>query len=155
MACSRYLEWTEPGLVSRFELSLGPLPSVLVEDGTQGPLLGLGAPLCVPTMSYMSLSPSWTHLILIQLLGPFCPSCCFLIRARFLPWSLSSSGLACTFSKRSLMVDDTTTLCVLPEVTQAPTRAHCAFSDWRGQMISCPAPIGLSMTVSFPGPFHY
>ena len=90
MICSGNLEWTELGSVSQFELSRGPLPSVLVEDGTQGPLLGLGAPLCISTMSYMSLSPNWTHLILTQLLVPSCPSCCFLTRARFLPWFLSS-----------------------------------------------------------------
>ena len=50
------------------------------------------------------------------------------------------------------MVDDTPTLYVLPEVTQTPTCAHCAFSDWKGQMISCPTPTGLSITVTFPGP---
>ena len=121
MTFSGYLEWTEPGSASRFELSQSPLSSVLVEDGTQGPLLGLGAPLCVPTMSYMSLSPDWTHLILTQLLVPSCPSCRFLTRARFPPWSLSSSGLACTFSKCSLMVDEIPALYVLPEVTQAST----------------------------------
>ena len=84
-----------------------------------------------------------------------CLSWRFLTRARFLRWSLSSSGLAWIISKCSLRVDDTPTLCVLPEVTQAPTWAHCGFSDCKGQMISCPTPTGLSMTVTFPGPFNY
>lgn len=131
-----------------FRLPLGPLLLCLWRMALRGHSLDW-----VPLFAFpLYLRVSITQLDTSHsncLLGPFCPSCCSSLRARFLPWSLSSSGLACTFSKRSLMVDDTTTLCVLPEVTRLPLRP-CAFpSDWRGQMISCPAAIGLSMTVSF------